>query len=288
MAGVAAAIGYAVRDRSRRRADRPRGRDDLRRLRRPLLPAGVAVPARRERRGLRLRKPDRARPVVGVAGLRRRAHACSPSSASAAASAARGSTAAASSASPSSPSRSTCCTAAAARRTGPRRSPRGPTGLHRERSLHHDRHRDRARGGEPGWDPSAADPAGWDLPERAAVAAAAPARPRRLPAAPQRRRSSKVGSVTFALAVLTAGGGVLANLNGATLVLRAAHHRPGARRGRDRPGRRRVRPRRARPDRARRPARDRRDGPDDRAVRELRLPRRRGRPARDPALRDRR
>ncbi len=67
-----------------------------------------------------------------------------------------------------------------------------------------------------GWDPLAADPAGWDLPD-----APSPAQePRPTPApsfeAPQRRHRSKVGSATFALAVVTAGGAVLAALNGAT------------------------------------------------------------------------
>ena len=128
-----------------------------------------------------------------------------------------------------------------------------------------------------GWDPLAADPAGWDLPEAPSAHEPPPTAPPSYgpPQHHGRRPRSKVGSVTFALAVLTAGGGVLANLNGAELVLRAAHHRPGARRGRDRPGHRRVRPRRARPDRARGAAGDRRDDPDDRAVPELRRPRRR-------------
>jgi phage shock protein PspC (stress-responsive transcriptional regulator) len=67
-----------------------------------------------------------------------------------------------------------------------------------------------------GWDPLAADPAGWDLPE-APSAHEPPTAPPSY-GSPQhhgRRPRSKVGSVTFALAVLTAGGGVLANLNGA-------------------------------------------------------------------------
>ncbi len=68
-----------------------------------------------------------------------------------------------------------------------------------------------------GWDPLAADPAGWDLPD----APPAP-EPRPTPPpppsyqAPQRRPRSKVGSATFALAVVTAGAAVLAGLNGAT------------------------------------------------------------------------
>jgi len=67
-----------------------------------------------------------------------------------------------------------------------------------------------------GWDPLAADPAGWDLPDAPPVQE--PPRPTPPPSygAPQRRHRSKVGSATFALAVLTAGGGVLANLNGAS------------------------------------------------------------------------
>ncbi len=64
-----------------------------------------------------------------------------------------------------------------------------------------------------GFDPLAADPAGWDLPD----AAPEPPRPTPPPSyrAPERRPHSKVGSVTFAVAVLTAGAGVLLNLNGA-------------------------------------------------------------------------
>ncbi|MGW5716721.1 PspC domain-containing protein [Amycolatopsis sp. NPDC003865] len=71
---------------------------------------------------------------------------------------------------------------------------------------------------KPGWDPLAADPAGWDLPDPPSAQPPPPPpssyhhRDRR----PERRRNSKVGSATFGLAVLTAGGGVLANLNGAT------------------------------------------------------------------------
>ncbi|MGW3965586.1 PspC domain-containing protein [Amycolatopsis sp. NPDC005003] len=69
-----------------------------------------------------------------------------------------------------------------------------------------------------GWDPLAADPAGWDLPD-------APPPPEPRPTPPprpshhhgvQRGPRSKVGSATFALAVVTAGAGVLAGLNGAT------------------------------------------------------------------------
>jgi phage shock protein PspC (stress-responsive transcriptional regulator) len=65
-----------------------------------------------------------------------------------------------------------------------------------------------------GWDPLAADPAGWDLPDAPPEPPAAPSAPAHH--APGRRSRSKVGSATFGLAVLTAGGGVLANLNGAT------------------------------------------------------------------------
>jgi phage shock protein PspC (stress-responsive transcriptional regulator) len=65
-----------------------------------------------------------------------------------------------------------------------------------------------------GWDPLAADPAGWDLPDAPPVHEARPT-PSPSYRAPQRRSRSKVGSATFALAVLTAGAGVLAGLNGA-------------------------------------------------------------------------
>jgi phage shock protein PspC (stress-responsive transcriptional regulator) len=62
-----------------------------------------------------------------------------------------------------------------------------------------------------GWDPLAADPSGWDLPD----APRAPEPPPVPPAPPvyERRRRSKVGSATFGLAVLTAGAGVLGALN---------------------------------------------------------------------------
>lgn len=65
-----------------------------------------------------------------------------------------------------------------------------------------------------GWDPLAADPAGWDLPDSPPAQDPWPTPPPS--SAPQRRPRSKVGSATFALAVLTAGGAVLAGLNGAT------------------------------------------------------------------------
>jgi hypothetical protein len=65
-----------------------------------------------------------------------------------------------------------------------------------------------------GWDPLAADPAGWDLPDAPPVQEPRPA-PSPSYRAPQRRPRSKVGSATFALAVLTAGAGVLAALDGA-------------------------------------------------------------------------
>ena len=62
-----------------------------------------------------------------------------------------------------------------------------------------------------GWDPLAADPAGWDLPD-------VPEPPQHVPPPPppvyERPRRSKVGSATFGLAVLTAGAGVLGALNG--------------------------------------------------------------------------
>ncbi|WP_410597775.1 PspC domain-containing protein [Amycolatopsis sp. lyj-23] len=66
-----------------------------------------------------------------------------------------------------------------------------------------------------GWDPLAADPAGWDLPDAPPAPDPRPTPPRPSFQAPQRRHRSKVGSATFALAVVTAGAGVLAALNGA-------------------------------------------------------------------------
>ncbi|MDQ7805344.1 PspC domain-containing protein [Amycolatopsis sp. A133] len=65
-----------------------------------------------------------------------------------------------------------------------------------------------------GWDPLAADPAGWDLPDAPTAQEPRPTPPPSYEA-PQRRPRSKVGSATFALAVVTAGAGVLAGLNGA-------------------------------------------------------------------------
>lgn len=67
-----------------------------------------------------------------------------------------------------------------------------------------------------GWDPLAADPAGWDLPDAPSYQEPPPPTPPKAYQRPEPRRRSKVGSATFGLAVLTAGGGVLANLNGAT------------------------------------------------------------------------
>jgi phage shock protein PspC (stress-responsive transcriptional regulator) len=66
-----------------------------------------------------------------------------------------------------------------------------------------------------GWDPLAADPAGWDLPEAPPVQEPRPTPPPP-PSyrAPQRRRRTKVGSATFGIAVVTAGVGVLLALNG--------------------------------------------------------------------------
>ncbi|MDS0132301.1 MULTISPECIES: PspC domain-containing protein [unclassified Amycolatopsis] len=64
-----------------------------------------------------------------------------------------------------------------------------------------------------GWDPLAADPAGWDLPD--ATPPVHEPTPSPSYQAPERRPRSKVGSATFALAVVTAGAGVLAGLNGA-------------------------------------------------------------------------
>lgn len=66
-----------------------------------------------------------------------------------------------------------------------------------------------------GWDPLAADPAGWDLPDVPPVQEPPGPTPPPSYGAPRRRPRSKVGSATFAIAVLTAGGGVLAALNGA-------------------------------------------------------------------------
>ncbi|MEV6829902.1 PspC domain-containing protein [Amycolatopsis sp. NPDC051102] len=67
-----------------------------------------------------------------------------------------------------------------------------------------------------GWDPLAADPAGWDLPDAPPAPEPPPMPPPRLSHhGLQRGPRSKVGSATFALAVVTAGGAVLAGLNGA-------------------------------------------------------------------------
>ncbi|QRP45304.1 PspC domain-containing protein [Amycolatopsis sp. FDAARGOS 1241] len=67
----------------------------------------------------------------------------------------------------------------------------------------------------PGFDPLAADPAGWDLPDPAGPP---PQDPYRYdydePATAPRHPRSKIGSVTFAAAVLVAGLGVVLNLNG--------------------------------------------------------------------------
>jgi phage shock protein PspC (stress-responsive transcriptional regulator) len=65
-----------------------------------------------------------------------------------------------------------------------------------------------------GWDPLAADPAGWDLPDAPPVQEPRPTPPPP-PSYRAPRRRSKVGSAMFAIAVVTAGAGVLANLNGA-------------------------------------------------------------------------
>ncbi|MCR6490292.1 PspC domain-containing protein [Amycolatopsis sp. OK19-0408] len=73
-----------------------------------------------------------------------------------------------------------------------------------------------AKSPERGWDPLAADPAGWDLPDAPAPHEPPPVPPPSPSYRPEPRRRSKVGSATFGLAVLTAGGGVLAALNGAT------------------------------------------------------------------------
>ncbi|WP_027928088.1 PspC domain-containing protein [Amycolatopsis benzoatilytica] len=64
----------------------------------------------------------------------------------------------------------------------------------------------------PGWDPLAADPAGWDLPEPATPADNydynEPSAPR-----PPRRRS-KVGAATFGTAIIVAGVGIALGFNG--------------------------------------------------------------------------
>ncbi|HWD06671.1 MAG TPA: PspC domain-containing protein [Amycolatopsis sp.] len=67
----------------------------------------------------------------------------------------------------------------------------------------------------PGFDPLAADPAGWDLPDPAGPPPEDPYRYDHDDRAPQPwRRKSKVGGVTFAIAVVVAGIGVILNLNG--------------------------------------------------------------------------
>ncbi|MGW4483785.1 PspC domain-containing protein [Amycolatopsis sp. NPDC004368] len=68
----------------------------------------------------------------------------------------------------------------------------------------------------PGWDPLAADPAGWDLPDPAGPTP--PEDPYRYdsgePAPQPRRPRSKIGGITMAAAVVVAGVGVALNLSG--------------------------------------------------------------------------
>ncbi|WP_084145606.1 PspC domain-containing protein [Amycolatopsis jejuensis] len=69
----------------------------------------------------------------------------------------------------------------------------------------------------PGWDPLAADPAGWDLPDRAAPVPPPPSgdynynSPDDEPRRPRQR--SKIGAATLGVAVIVAGVGVALNLN---------------------------------------------------------------------------
>ncbi|GAA4540627.1 PspC domain-containing protein [Amycolatopsis samaneae] len=64
-----------------------------------------------------------------------------------------------------------------------------------------------------GFDPLAADPAGWDLPE--AAPPPEPPRPGPPPGSPAPRgRRSRIGSAAFGLAVLTGGAGVALSLDG--------------------------------------------------------------------------
>lgn len=64
----------------------------------------------------------------------------------------------------------------------------------------------------PGWDPLAADPAGWDLPTPGAPSPPVPPEPEYEPQ--PRRQNSKIGLAVFGLAVIVAGTGVALNLNG--------------------------------------------------------------------------
>lgn len=67
----------------------------------------------------------------------------------------------------------------------------------------------------PGWDPLAADPAGWDLPDPAGPTPENPYHYESGDPTPQPRQPrSKIGGVTMAAAVVVAGVGVALNLNG--------------------------------------------------------------------------
>jgi phage shock protein PspC (stress-responsive transcriptional regulator) len=72
-----------------------------------------------------------------------------------------------------------------------------------------------AKDAVPGWDPLAADPAGWDLPDPAAATPPPPPSGNYNDYQPQPRRPrSKIGAATFGIAVVVAGVGVALNLNG--------------------------------------------------------------------------
>lgn len=65
------------------------------------------------------------------------------------------------------------------------------------------------------WDPLAADPAAWDLPNGSQSGGLPPQSPPPPPAPPMpRRRKSKIGAATFGIALLVAGAGVVLNLDG--------------------------------------------------------------------------
>ncbi|WP_414935863.1 PspC domain-containing protein [Amycolatopsis sp. cmx-11-51] len=65
---------------------------------------------------------------------------------------------------------------------------------------------------ESGWDPLAADPSAWDLPNASPSGGLPPQTPPAPPA--PRGRKSKIGAATFGLAVLVAGIGTVLNLDG--------------------------------------------------------------------------
>ena len=65
------------------------------------------------------------------------------------------------------------------------------------------------------WDPLAADPSAWDLPNASPSGGLPPQTPPPPPSAPlPRRRKSKIGAATFGVAMLVAGVGVVLNLDG--------------------------------------------------------------------------